>query len=384
MRIGSVVSPTTVFAQFDATPRRITFSLKRQHRGEGGNINVTGLTTDSNTTVVLNSVTSAITGVSDTFILDGNTNSLTNGSPMAFASTISDRVLGNGGSNSVNLTNAFTSTVSVNIGVDPSAFAPAGHNTVNIANSGGTNTVNLGGPNNTVNLVGSVNTVSDGGPAGLVTLNGNATNTVSFGGGAATVKIGSTDDDLFGRSSTVTFSGIGNLLNGGDENYTVSGSTGSSTVHVGDGENSITMGGANNIISVWGGDNSINAGGGGSHVTILGLDGTGAATPTDPDPGVFGDDAPVPLSPTDNVMISGAGDSVSATYENVNIWGTMIGGATVMLGNGSNSVVLSGPGGGNHVTVGNGGDAINVTGNGNAITVGDGANGVTLTGFFNC
>ncbi len=87
----------------------------------------------------------------------------------------------------------------------------------------------------------------------------------------------------------------------------VSGSTGSSTVHVGDGENTITMGGANNTVSVWGGDNWIAAGGGGSKVTILGLDGTGAATPTDPDPGLFGDDGPVPLSPTDNVMISGAG-----------------------------------------------------------------------------
>ena len=82
---------------------------------------------------------------------------------------------------------------------------------------------------------------------------------------------------------------------------------------MGDGENTITMGGANNTVSVWGGSNWIAAGGGGSKVTILGLDGTGAATPTDPDPGLFGDDGRVPLSPTDNVMISGAGDSVSAT-----------------------------------------------------------------------
>jgi len=46
--------------------------------GEGGNINVIGLFTDSNTTVVLNSVTGAITGVSDTFTLDGDANSLSN------------------------------------------------------------------------------------------------------------------------------------------------------------------------------------------------------------------------------------------------------------------------------------------------------------------
>ena len=78
-------------------------------------------------------------------------------------------------------------------------------------------------------------------------LNGDATNKVTFTAGGNEAVIGSTDDDLFGNKSTVTFSGTGNLLVGGDENFTVSGSTGSSTVEVGDGTNIITMGGANNI-----------------------------------------------------------------------------------------------------------------------------------------
>jgi hypothetical protein len=352
--------------------------------GIGGNINVTGLSppgTDTGNSVYLYSYLGSISGVMDDITLNGSGNSLTNIMPKGMitpitGSTINDTVLGNGGFNTVNLTDASSSTISVNIGVDPSATAPAGHNGVTIINMGGTNSVSLGGPDNTVYSVGSANTVSIGGPGGNVTLNGCATNDVTFASGAATLTIGHTDDNWFGFTSTVTFAGMGNLLNGGDENFTVSGSTGSSTVHVGDGENSITLGGAGNTVSVWGGDNFINAGGGGSHVTILGVDGTDTATPM-PD----ADDAPVPLSPTDWVTISGAGDTVSATYENVNIWGTMISGATVTLGNGNNSVILSGsPGGGNHVTVGNGGNAISVTGNANTIIVGDGANGVTLSG----
>lgn len=86
----------------------------------------------------------------------------------------------------------------------------------------------------------------------------------------------------------------------------------------------------------------------------------------------------------DYVTISGVGDTVWATYENVNIWGTMIGGATVMLGNGNNTVSLAAAGsiapGGNHVTVGNGCNGIAVGGSGNVIAVGNGANGVTLNG----
>ena len=126
------------------------------------------------------------------------------------------------------------------------------------------------------------------------------------------------------------------------------------------------MGGAGNTVSVWGGDNMIDAGGGGSHVTILGLDGTGIPTPTDPD---GPDDAPVPLSPTDYVTISGAGDSVSATYENVNISGAFgwsrrdhHARERQQLGRPRRT-----PGDDNHVTVGNGGNAINVTGNSNAL-----------------
>jgi hypothetical protein len=353
--------------------------------GEGGNINVIGLSTDTGTTVDLDSVSGAITGVTDAFALHGSGNSLFDETPTS-GSTISYMVLGNGGGNAVWATDASDSTVGVAIGVDPSATAPAGHNTVGISNVGGTNTVDLGGLDNTVILDGSTNNVATGGSGSTVTLNGWASNNVTFTSGGGTVTVGETDDNHFGYSTMVAFSGTGNLLTGGDENYTVSGSTGSTTVHVGDGNNLIWLGGADNTVSVWGGDNTIVAGGGSSSVKILGVDGTDTATPM-PD----ADDAPVPLSPTDNVIISGSGDSVTATYENVNIWGAGVAGiatpvtgtATITLGNGNNSIVLGGGTATNNdniVTVGNGANTINVTGNGNTITVGDGANGVTLSG----
>ena len=276
------------------TDNFFNFGAGNTIEGEGGNINVTGLTTDSNTMVNLNSLTGAITGVSDTFRLDGSKNSLTDTTPTT-ASMINFTVLGNGGSNSVDVTNAPGSTVNVNIGVDPSATAPAGHNTVYIDTlPGGTNTVSLGGPDNMVNLIGSTNTVSIGGPGSTVDLDGMATNSVTFASGAATVGIGFADDNHFGYTSAVTFAGTGNLLTGGDEDYTIGGSTGSSTVRVGDGENSITMGGAGNNVSVWGGDNWIVAGTGSvgnQHVTILGVDGTDTATPM-PD----AEDGSVPLA----------------------------------------------------------------------------------------
>ena len=348
--------------------------------GIGGNINITGIAssgvptdppTDNNTTVNLTSASPPINGVKDTFTLDGSNNSLSDKTATT-GSTIKFSVLGNGGANGVNVTDASTSKITVAIGVDSTATAPAGGNTVNISNIGGTNSVDIGGAKN------------------AVTLNGEATNTVMFTTGGNTVNIGSPpvpgDDDLFGNTATVTFAGTGNTLFGGDENFTVSGSTGNSAVHLGDGTNVITMGGTNNTVSVWGGNNNINAGGGGSKVTILGLDGHNTATPTDPDGGATGDDAPAPKSPTDNVTIAGTGDSVTATYENVDINGTGVTGpATVSLGNGNNSIVLGDNALGNLasgsvVTVGNGSNHINVTGNGNALNLGDGPNGVVLSG----
>ena len=348
--------------------------------GIGGNINITGVAssgvptdppTDSNTMIILTTgthVSPPINGVKDTFTLDGNKNSLTDATATTGAS-IKFSVLGNGGGNSVNVTDANTSKITADIGV----LGNAGGNTVFIDNVGAHGT--------------ATNTVAIGGSGNKVTLNGEATNTVTFtsaGGNEAIIgspAIPPGDDNLFGNNSTVTFAGTGNTLFGGDENFKVSGSTGSSAVHVGDGTNVIALGGTGNTVSVWGGNNNINGGGSGAKVTILGIDGLNGPVPT-PDP----DDAPVPLSPTDNVTIAGTGDSVTATYENVDVLGTGVTGATVVtLGNGNNSVVLGDNALGNlasgsTVKVGDGSNHVNVTGSGNIIDLGDGPNGVVLSG----
>jgi hypothetical protein len=342
--------------------------------GIGGNINITGIAssglptdpaTDTNTTIELtSSQSSSIKGVTDTFTLDGSDNEVFNDAPIQ-NSTINFTVLGNGGSNVVDLEGVTNSKITVAIGVDNTATAPAGGNEVLIDNSGGTNTVSVGGS------------------ANFVELNGDATNKVTFTAGGNEAEIGFSDDDLFGNKSTLTFAGTGNELFGGDENFTVKGSTGSSTVELGDGTNTVTMGGTGNLVSVWGGNNNINAGGSGATVKILGLDGQNKATPIDPD---GPDDPGVPVSPTDNVTISGAGDSVTATYENVNVLGTGVTGVTaISLGDGNNSVVLGdnalkNSAGGSTVSVGNGANSINVTGNGDTVNLGSGANGVTLSG----
>jgi hypothetical protein len=347
--------------------------------GIGGNINITGIAssgvptdpaTDSNTAIILTAVSPPIQGVKDTFTLHGNTNSLVDTTDTR-NSTIKFTVLGNGGDNTVDVTDARKSTITVAIGVDGTATAPAGDNNIFIDNSaaGGTAT-------NTVSVGGSVNTV---------TLNGDATNKVTFTDGGNTANIGSPpvpgDDDQFGFKSTVTFAGTGNFLFGGDENFTVSGSTGGSQVHLGDGTNVVTMGGTGNIVSVWGGNNTIDAGGSGASVTIFGLDGLNSPAFA-PD----SDDAPVPASPTDNVTIAGAFDSVTATYENVNVHGTGVNGSTtITLGNGNNSVVLGDLALGNLasasiVTVGNGSNHVNVTGDFVTVNLGSGPNGVVLSG----
>ena len=304
----------------------------------------------------------------DTFTLDGNKNSLDD-TTATTGSTIKFSVLGNGGANTVNVTDASTSEITANIGV----LGNAGANTVFIDNVGANGT--------------ATNTVAIGGSGNKVTLNGEATNTVTFttaGGNEAIIgspAIPPGDDNLFGNNSTVTFVGAGNTLWGGDENFSVSGSTGSSAVHVGDGTNVIALGGTGNTVSVWGGNNNINAGGSGAKVTILGIDGLNGPVPK-PD----SDDAPVPLSPTDNVTIAGTGDSVTATYENVDVLGTGVTGATVVtLGDGNNSVVLGDNALGNlasgsTVKVGDGSNHVNITGSGSIIDLGNGPNGVVLSG----
>ena len=282
--------------------------------------------------------------------------------------------LDGGNDNLMGLVPLTDSTVTFNVA------GTVGGNTVSLDNSGGTTTISLGGPSNNVMLNGdATNTVTTG--------TGTAAENKAYGKGhpgaatapGSTITIGSFDDNLFGYSSIVNIAGNGNSVTGGDENFTISGGASDNTITVGDGENAISETGTANKIAVGGGDNVINAGGSGAVVSILGVESADTSTfaaGVDPD----GSDAPVPPSPTDDVMIAGTGDMVTGMYENVNVSGYFVtSDATVMLGDGNDTVILRGTGG-NKVTLGNGGNAISASGSDSTYTVGDGANGITLVG----
>jgi hypothetical protein len=99
---------------------------------------------------------------------------------------------------------------------------------------------------------------------------------------------------------------------------------------------------------VGGGNNTITAGTGSDVVVILGLDSNNTAT----------------------LVLAGANNQVTATYENVTVSGTAAtGNASITLGNGANNVTLSGDA--NSVTVGSGRNAITLSGNANQVSVTD-------------
>ena len=253
----------------------------------------------------------------------------------------------------------------------------AGGNTVNLTNTGGFSYLTLGGSNNSVQVQqGAATMLQIGGSGSQVALNGNATNAVTIGGGSSAVFIGGQDDDLFGYSSNVALTGDGNVVLGGDENFTIAGGANSNSILLGDGTNSVTLTGIQNIVVVGGGSNFINAGGSGAQVIIQGIDGGNQAAFV-PE----ADDSPmVTAAPSDVVVLAGAGDVVTAAYENVSVLGAnTTGGASVTFGNGNNNVSLGGAGG-NIVTLGDGGNGVNVAGDNNQVTVGHGANGITFSG----
>ncbi len=299
----------------------------------GGNLIVKGYYSgtyglDTGTTVMLGTAFA----VNDQITLNGSGNALVGNGPL-FGSTVNFTVSGLG--------------------------SGLGMNTVSLDNAFGMTTISLGGINNTVML------------------NGDAINSVSLGDSGGSVLIGSYDDNLFGFTSTVSLSGDGNTVAGGDEDFTVSGGVNANTVALGDGTNSVSLSGVNNTITVGGGNNTINAGGSGAVVAITGVDGVSAPTFA---AGADLADAPVPPSPTDWVIIAGTGDQVVGTYENVDVLGLGVtSNATITLGDGNNIIVLKGTGG-NKVSLGNGGNAINATGDASLYMLGSGKNAVTLSG----
>jgi hypothetical protein len=302
-----------------------------------GNIKVTGVDTatfgiNTASTVMLDSAS----GTTDTIKLGGDSN-------IVMGSTMTSALSG--------------STVSVSVS---GVHSGAGMNAVALVNNGGSTTVALAGPGN------------------VVALNSDATNVVSTGAdatgnGNASITIGVPFDDNFGGTAKIETAGSGNTISVGDANATVAGGTSNNTIKLGDGENTVSVTGTGNHISVGGGDNVINAGGSGAVVRILGADGANLTA-------FASDDLVLHDHPTDVVTVAGAGDLVSATYEDVTVNGAGVtSAANVFLGDGDNSIILGGTGG-DTIVVGNGFNDLNVKGDANTIALGDSINQIVLSG----
>ena len=106
------------------------------------------------------------------------------------------------------------------------------------------------------------------------TLYGNGGNdTISAGRyGEAEVFAGSIDDGAFGLATTVKLNDTGNILHGGDANFTVTGWSGGTMLELGNGTNHVSLGGSGNQVTVGLGSNDIVAGAGGASVLVSGLD----------------------------------------------------------------------------------------------------------------
>lgn len=111
------------------------------------------------------------------------------------------------------------------------------------------------------------------------TIYGNGgSDTISAGRhGGAEVFAGSLDDAAFGIASTIRLNGTGNVLHGGDADFTVTSWSGGTTLELGNGDNHISLGGSGNQVVVGLGANDIIAGAGGASVLVSGLDLYGSA-----------------------------------------------------------------------------------------------------------
>ena len=276
--------------------------------------------------------------VNGSFGLDSATRvELTSGS-----SAVVDTVSLDGGSNIVAMAaGAVLADASIDVTV-ASGEANSGNNYVQLENAGGTTSVRLSGPGDTV------------------VLNGDANNTVALApdsAGGSSVVIGAVHDQEFGYASDVTLTGGNNKLFVGDEDATVIGST-DDLIFLGDGTNNVVVDGTGATIIAGGGNNRIDAGSGEAKVLLLGADDL-----------LVPGSGPLAETPEDVIKLGGTDNTVFATYENLTIEGNFASDSLISLGNGNNTVTMSGQG--NVVLVGTGTNSITFSGSNNDLSVQD-------------
>jgi hypothetical protein len=320
----------------------------------GGNLDVAGVSTDTDTTVLLGGINSPVASqIGDTIniALDGGDNtiasfqqpSLTPGGQLNGAD-VNVTVSGITGSNDVVLNNNTVSGYPIAV----------------------TN-VKLGGSNNTV------------------TLNGDATNTIVTGGAGAMVDIGlAFGNSGIGFDTTVTLSGADNTVTGDDANITVTGGVTANVVTLGNGNDTVVLGGNKDKVTVGDGNNfirissagksSVTVGNGSNHIFQYG---SGATLTIN-----SGDKLLTPPG-SDIVKLNGMHDKVTENWlgysapADISIAGSK-GYATISLSNGNDSVTADGSS--NSITLGSGIDTVVANGDTNTITVGAGSDTVTDTG----
>ncbi len=257
---------------------------------------------------------------------------------------------------------------------------------ITVSGTGGFNTVALD------NNGGGISNVTLGGPDNLVELNGDATNSVTLTGGPVaghnTVQVGYPFNSDFGFSSTIVLSGSDNLVQGGDENFNISGGVRANTVQLGNGNSSITL----SFAGIPGGFNLVEVGDGNNNIHVLGnkntVDvGSGsnliAAKGNHETINIFSGDKLLGAPGNDTVIIHGMHDTVTETNfgfsaaANVAI-SASTGNLTASLSDGNDTVIAGGND--NKITAGKGVDNVTANGNFNTITLGAGSDTVSDTG----
>ena len=271
-----------------------------------------------------------------------------------FTSAVTDTInLGDSTSNSIVSSNdLFASDVAI--------VGSSGPNSLSLANHAGTTSVMLGYAGSASQQQGIVAPTS-------ITLNGDATNTVGvLGSGGAAVTIGQAGDGDLGYVSSVTLSGVLNVLSGGDEAFTVTTTGELSTVSLGNGDNTVTLAGDQNTVTLGDGDNTLTFSG--THETAaLGtgsnaVSGSGAASSISFGAGGAGSN--------DTLQFVGSSTHVTGGDETFVVTSGLGGLNSIALGDGDDTITLGGSS--NKVALGNGDDTVSFGGTANAVTLGTG------------
>jgi Ca2+-binding RTX toxin-like protein len=222
----------------------------------------------------------------------------------------------------------------------------SGPNTVSLVNHGGSTSVTLGYEGSALTEAGTV-------PANAVTLNGDAANSIAFtGSGNAVVSVGAAGDGFFAYGTALALSGVLNHVTGGDEAFSITGTSSTSTIALGNGNDSVSLSGTHNRLSLGTGNDTIMVAGNGAAITLA-KGGAGS---------------------TDTVVEKGCDDSLTGGDENVTITGNPLSVGSIKLGNGNDVLNVSG-GGGRAVF----GSSVANTGT-DTVTLGTGRTNLTFNG----